>query len=81
MKRRRNIIVQRYDRQGGICPLCNEPIISLDEANLDHILPKSRGGSNDRENLQLVHRKCNTRKGNRDSIYPTFEVPWEHLKI
>lgn len=33
---------------------------------LDHIFPKSKGGSNDLRNLQLAHRWCNNKKG--DSI-------------
>ena len=31
---------------------------------LDHIRPKSRGGPDNIENLQLAHALCNKRKGN-----------------
>lgn len=32
--------------------------------NLDHIKPKSKGGNNELENLQLTCENCNTKKGN-----------------
>lgn len=55
-------------RDGGICLLCDEPIpreeILDDEYNLDHIRPRSHGGSNQNFNLRLVHLACNSEKAN-----------------
>jgi 5-methylcytosine-specific restriction endonuclease McrA len=35
----------------------------IEDTELDHIVPLSIGGSNQRSNLQLVHRQCNRSKG------------------
>ena len=35
------------------------------DLTVDHIRPRSRGGTNDRSNLQVLCRSCNSSKGNR----------------
>jgi 5-methylcytosine-specific restriction endonuclease McrA len=32
---------------------------------IDHILPRSKGGTNRPDHLQPMHRQCNERRGNR----------------
>ena len=44
------------------CPYCRKQI-PWRELSLDHIHPKSRGGSNDKENLVWVDAACNRMKG------------------
>jgi len=53
------------------CEICKEPIPkSRNNKNkrlsFDHIRPKSKGGNGDFQNLQIVHKICNLRKGNKD---------------
>jgi len=49
----------------GRCALCG---ISAKERPLDvdHIIPRSRGGNNELSNLQALCSKCNRSKGNKD---------------
>ena len=69
MSRRYRTIIALYERDGGWCRLCglavnrkgNNP---LQRATIDHVVPKSKGGKNDLENLQLAHAECNFLKGN-----------------
>lgn len=51
-------------RDGYVCGLCHNSVEPQD-VSLDHILPITRGGSDDVTNLQVAHRLCNSQKGNR----------------
>ena len=34
-------------------------------ATIDHVIPRSKGGTDRPDNLQLAHARCNKIKGNR----------------
>jgi len=59
----RNMKKFLFEQQKGICKLCGQGM-SYEDANLDHIKPKSRGGSSRIGNLQATHKICNGYKGN-----------------
>ena len=46
------------------CAICGSRVTWWD-SDVDHILPKSKGGANAPENYAVTHTKCNNRKGNR----------------
>lgn len=46
-------------RDKGICHICGLP--GADTA--DHLIPRSKGGTNHPSNLAAAHRACNSRKG------------------
>lgn len=45
------------------CYLCKKPITRESEVSQDHLLPKSLGGSSNRNNLVVAHKYCNSRRG------------------
>jgi 5-methylcytosine-specific restriction endonuclease McrA len=48
--------------QGGLCALSGRKL-DIRTAELDHIIPRSRGGSDNLENLRLVCPEANSAKG------------------
>ena len=67
-----------YERDGGICYLCGGMcswsdyeikdgviIYGNNYPSRDHVVPKSKGGKNEWNNIRLAHRICNTLKGTR----------------
>ena len=60
MARRRERLAREQD---GICPECTLPLPEdLATTEVDHIIPKVRGGPDVPWNRQLVHFKCNRTK-------------------
>lgn len=73
----RDVILKVVRRDGQICQKCNQPV-SDDEVEFDHIIPFSKGGISNVENLRLAHKDCNRRKGSslEEILHPS---PVEHL--
>ena len=53
-----------WKRDDGRCQYCNVGL-SMENATLDHVFPKSRGGKHDWENLVLACGPCNLKKGSK----------------
>ena len=53
-----------YERDGGRCQYTGRSL-SLAEANIDHVMPSSRGGDTSWENCVLSDREVNNRKADR----------------
>ena len=63
--------------QSGRCALCGTPMLrnrfeapharvwAKQRATIDHVIPRSKGGTDRPDNLQLAHARCNKIKGNR----------------
>ncbi len=52
---------------GHYCWWCGK-FLTEDVMTIDHLYPKSRGGSNSLENLRLTCKQCNNSRGN--SVFP-----------
>lgn len=49
----------------NICFRCQKPILTADEATVDHRVPLSQGGLDHHNNMVLAHAKCNHEAGNK----------------
>jgi RNA-directed DNA polymerase len=56
-------------KQKGMCPHCKLYFKDGDVLELDHIVPKSRGGNEQYNNWQILHRHCHDTKTASDSSY------------
>lgn len=70
---RQEIVEILTARDGFACYLCPEPYTDDLGPTIDHVMPLSKGGSWDLENLKLAHRKCNQEKGDREFIDGVLE--------
>lgn len=52
------------------CFVCGRNV-DWHESSIEHIVPISKGGTDDMENLSISHRICNLRRGNNDTIHKT----------
>jgi 5-methylcytosine-specific restriction endonuclease McrA len=68
----REYLLHKWGRQCAYCHKSNIPL------EVEHIVPKSRGGSNRVSNLTLSCRKCNLKKSNKTA--KEFGYPQIHAK-
>lgn len=61
---RRAAILQKWQLCGELCYICG---LHLDRVGMemDHVIPRAVGGTNDIENLMPTHQTCNRRKNKR----------------
>lgn len=70
-----------WDRDGGRCWICGEPVPEPgtlahddpDQATRDHVLQRRKGGTNGTNNLRLAHQRCNQ---GRET--PPIDAPIHH---
>ncbi len=60
------VIKEQLYAEDSTCKLCGQKILDIDDAQVDHIIPYSKGGQTTIENAQLTHRYCNQHKSNNE---------------
>lgn len=58
-------LAKLFKRDYGTCAYCGE-WVKPRHASIDHAQPLSRGGTHEWDNVQLMHFKCNLRKGYKE---------------
>ncbi len=69
-----NIMVKMMKTQDFKCNACGAFFLLGEQLEMDHIIPKSRGGKDNDANLQLLHKICHVGK-TRDDNLPLINVP------
>ena len=64
-------VAKLIKRQKGICPHCGLYFTDTDIVEVDHIVPKSLGGKDTYNNLQLLHKHCHDTKTTQDGSIPS----------
>ena len=52
--------------QDPTCKICNQQIMMIEDSEVDHIIPYSKGGKTVIENAQITHKFCNRSKSDSD---------------
>lgn len=68
-----------FGQQEGRCNGCLD-LFNFRNFHIDHIVPKSLGGANTDDNLQLLCGWCNSKKGNRTMAYLVAELKKEGIR-
>lgn len=72
----KNVMLTRYNifkRDGYRCLYCS----ATENLTIDHVLPRSRGGTSVWTNLVTACRKCNSKKGNRLPEEAGMKLPYQ----
>ena len=62
------VLKELFRQQKGLCPLCkyrHAPPRAWSKLQVDHIIPRVKGGQDLMENLQMTCAHCNRKKGGR----------------
>ncbi|MBC6474344.1 MAG: group II intron reverse transcriptase/maturase [Hormoscilla sp. GM102CHS1] len=67
-------VAKLLKRQKGKCPYCELTFMDGNQWEVDHIIPRSLGGKDRYDNLQLLHKHCHDTKTARDGSSRTHDL-------
>ena len=65
-----------YQRYEGVCQICGEHF-GMKDMTIEHVYPKSKGGTKEDFNVTMTCQSCNCKKG---TLYPYKNYKGENLK-
>ncbi len=81
MQSREQIINKLFEIQHGKCFICEELIdLSLHNVDVDHIIPRAKGGKDEPNNFALTHNTCNRSKLDSDLRIARCMAQYEKIK-
>lgn len=60
-------------KSDGCCWYCGKEVANKSELTIDHVFPRSKGGTNEFSNIIMVCKHCNSSKRNTDLLEWYFE--------
>ncbi len=78
----REVVAARLEEiQHGKCFICGEPIHrAFEKWQIDHIIPRAKGGKDDENNYALTHEHCNLSKLDSDLRVARCMATYEKIK-
>lgn len=75
-RRYREHVFREAERCGRevVCAYCKTPL-TLETSTVDHRVPRTRGGSGERENLTIACQPCNLAKGKKVKLADALLLP------
>lgn len=79
--KREELAKKLYEIQNGGCFICGESIdLEKDRWEIDHIIPRAKGGKDDENNYALTHEPCNRNKLDSDLRIARRMAKYEKIK-
>lgn len=78
---RDELIAILLEQQQAQCFICEKPLdAELDQINVDHIIPRAKGGKDDPNNYAATHKYCNQSKSDSDLRIARSMARYEAIK-